>query len=148
MRESGEFVPFEQVEHTADLAYIVRGRSLEELFENAALGLTSFLVDPESVEAREETVIECQGADVEERLVAWLQEILYLEEVHHRLFRTFRVRFEGQTGIRGIGAGETLDPGRHALLTDIKAATYHDLRIVREERDGGALFTARIVLDL
>jgi SHS2 domain-containing protein len=148
MERKEEFIPFEQVEHTADLAYVVRGRSLEELFENAGAGLTSFLVDPCSIHPLEETPIECQGADPEELLVAWLQEILYLEEVHRRLFRSFRVRLDGETLVRGTGLGERLDPARHEILTDIKAATYHDLKITRSTGPFGALFTVRIVLDL
>jgi len=147
MQGDRDFVPFEQVEHTADLAYVVRGRTLEELFENAALGLMSFLVDPESVAARERERIEVEGDDAEGCLIAWLQEILYREEVRHRLYRRFQVREVRPPLVSAIAEGEDLDPRRHQLLAGIKAATYHDLRIHREDSPVGPLLAVRIVLD-
>ena len=41
--------PFEQVEHTADYAIVVRGGDLRELVENAGHGMISLLVEPEDI---------------------------------------------------------------------------------------------------
>jgi SHS2 domain-containing protein len=142
------FLPFEQVEHTADLAYLVRGRSLEELFENAALGMFSFLTDPATVEEREEERIQAAGSDDEECLVTWLQELLYRYEVRHRLYRWFRVLRAGVPEVRALAWGEEVDPRRHPVFRDIKAATYHDLRITRSPLQEGGLYQVRIVLDI
>jgi SHS2 domain-containing protein len=148
MGPESSFIPFEQVEHTADLAYLVRGRSPEELLENAALGLASFLVEPATVRALEEESIELEGSDAEECLVTWLQEILYRLEMRHRLYGRFRVHRAGPPRVSARVWGEAFDPERHHLLADIKAATYHALKIVREETPSGALYQVRIVLDI
>ncbi len=72
---------FEPVEHTADVGLRVWGRTLEELFAQAGMGMASLLVDPETVRAVERRHVALTTNDLEEALVAWLQEILYLYEV-------------------------------------------------------------------
>lgn len=142
---------FEAVDHTADLALIARGQSLGQLFASAALGMTSFLLDLSSIELRMEHRIEFEGQDAEEALVAWLQELIYEEEVHRRVFGSFEVVLEEtDSGTLGKATcrGEVLDPTRHSVHTDIKAATYHDLHIDRPERGGSSGFSVRIVFDI
>ena len=143
---------FEAIDHTADLALVARGRSIGQLFVNAALGMTSFLIDLETLEPDERIVVEFEGLDLEGALVGFLQELIYQAEVHGRLCCRFDVRLEdpGASPVRGQADchGETIDPARHTVHTDIKAATYHDLRIVEERDDSGAFFTVRIVFDI
>jgi len=150
------FVPFEAGEHTADLALVARGRTLARLFENAALGLAWLLYDPSRVAVVDEEPVRVEGSDEIELLVAWLQEILYRHEVHHRRFHAFRVvavepplgsAEQGTWSVVGVAAGERFDPARHPRRSDIKAATYHDLRIEHELTPSGPLLRARIVLD-
>jgi SHS2 domain-containing protein len=141
------FVPFEPVEHTADLAFIARGRTREELFTNAALAMLEFLYDRETVEPEEAERIELQGEDLEELLVGWLQEILYRQEVHHRLYHSFQVESAGPEGFRAIAWGERRGLARHEIRGYVKAATYHDLAIGTEMTAGQALLRVRVVLD-
>lgn len=149
MNAPEEFVPFEPVDHTADLAYIARGRTPEELFENAARGMMAFLMDVSTIERRVTDPVEAQGDDAEECLVALLQELIYRQEVHRRVYREIQVEEAGPPTMRALCTGEDLDPERHELHTEIKAATYHDLRIRREVGASGRLcFEVRIVLDI
>jgi SHS2 domain-containing protein len=148
MTEAPGFPPFEPVDHTADLAYVVRGRTLPELFENAAAGMLHFLADPQTIRPLEEDPIEVEGTDAEELLVSWLQEILYRLEVGRRIYREFRVTSIEIPRLRALARGEPLDPSRHVIHTDIKAATYHQLRITREDSPAGAFYHTMIVLDI
>ncbi|MCL6554479.1 MAG: archease, partial [Firmicutes bacterium] len=43
---------YEVIDHTADVGIVVRAASLPELFETAAEGMFSFIVDPAGVENR------------------------------------------------------------------------------------------------
>ncbi len=147
-RSPSHFLPYEAFEHTADLAYIARGRTLGELFENAAAGMMHFLIDLSSVRPVKEVSIEIEAEDTEELLVSWLQEILYHEEVRLLILSQFRVEEISPRRLRASVLGEPYDAARHSLLTDIKAATYHDLRIEQEETDGGQVYRVRIVLDI
>ncbi|MFN8548527.1 MAG: archease [Candidatus Eisenbacteria bacterium] len=139
---------FEPIDHTADLAYIARGATREELFRHAAQGLTAFLLDLDSITPSLLDTIEVSGADLEECLVSWLNELIFREEVMGRVYREFDVEFTGPHVLRVRCGGEPLDRARHALLTDIKAATYHDLRIRSVASTGQWRYEARIVLDI
>ena len=138
-------LPYEAIDHTADLAYIARGATQAELFQHAAEGLTAFLLDPKLIACRDCDLVEVTGADLEECLVNWLNELIYREEVLLRVYARFEVEFTGLSSLRAVCSGEELDRGRHTLLTDLKAATYHDLRITSDGQGG---YEARIVLDI
>jgi SHS2 domain-containing protein len=139
---------FEAVDHTADLAYLVRGRTWQQLFEHAALGMFAFLIDLKTVAPRQCWEIAVEGADREECLITWLQELLFREEIHGWLLARVQVDEAGPSRVRGRIWGEILDPARHELLTDIKAATYHDLELRTTEGAAGTLHEVRIVLDI
>lgn len=147
MEQPLPFVPFEPIEHTADLAFVARGRTLEELFKHAALALVAFLYDRESVQPCEEERIELAGADREELLVAWLQEILYRLEMRRRIYSEFTVESATTLNLAATVRGEAFDPRRHEVLTGIKAATYHGLAIETEPSAAGSLLRVRVVLD-
>ena len=148
MTGESTFLPFEPVDHTADLAYLARGRTLAELFQNAALGMMSQLTDTAAVRPIENDRIEVEGDDLEELLVSFLQEILFRLETRRRIYGVFQVESVGPLRLRAHARGEDLDPARHALLTEVKAATYHDLRIAEEDSPAGRLYKVRIVLDI
>ena len=122
--------PYEFFDHTADVGLTAYGASLPELFQNAALGLTALLVDPATVHPggiRER--IRAQAPDKETLLVNWLNEILFLYSVQLMVFCRFRVRKFSATEIVAEGEGELLDPVRHSVLREVKAATFHGLKI-------------------
>ena len=153
---TADFVPFAPGEHTAELAFIARGRTLPELFENAALGLADLLYDPRGVVGRDDEGIEVEGIDAEELLVAWLQEILYRHEVRRRRFRIFEVKGISDPAaspgpsawhLTAVARGEPWDPARHEARNVIKAATYHGLEIVRRAGPSYSRYEVRIVLD-
>jgi SHS2 domain-containing protein len=123
-------LPFEVVDHTADLALVARGRTLSELCENAARGLFTQIADlSQERPPGERTEIRLAAAEQEELLLGWLRELLFLQETEHCVFTDFSVRVEGR--YRLVGSAQ-----RGALLADepltvVKAVTYHDLRIVQ-----------------
>ncbi len=135
---------YEFIDHTADAGIVAHGKTLEEVFVNAARGMTSLMVDPESISERARREIVAEGADTEELLVAWLNEILYLFDAEGMLFRRFEIEHLNGRSIRGTAYGEKADPSRHEIKAQVKAATYHQLKI---ERDGDG-FHGRVILDL
>lgn len=147
MPQQDNYPPFRQVEHTADLALLVRGRDLAGLFLNAALGLASLLIDVQSVERRVERLVDLNAEDTEELLIGWLQEILYLLESRREIHVDFRVEEISGRHLRAVCSGETLDRNRHHIKAEIKAATYHDLRIDETDSPWGRILQVRIVLD-
>ena len=136
--------PYEPFDHTADIGLLVRGRTLEELFENAAAGLFDLMIGLDRVRPREERTVEVAAADEEELLVNWLNELLYLFEVEGLALRGFQVRRFSPTRLEAAVRGEAFDPERHPIAAEIKAATYHQLRL--EQVDGE--WRTRLVFDV
>jgi SHS2 domain-containing protein len=136
--------PFETFEHTADIGLAARGRTLEELFENAAMGLVDLMVDPAGL--REDTRLEVSvsAQDRDALLVAWLNELLYVLDARGVLPRRCRVTRISDTDLTAELWGERVDRERHTLRRLVKAATYHGLRVANTN----GRWEARVILDL
>jgi SHS2 domain-containing protein len=127
----------EIVEHTADIGLRVWAPNLEGLFEQAALGMLALVIDPTRVRAERAEDLAVDANDLEEALIAWLQEILYRLEVHHFVPARVEVLEATPRRVRARLEGESFDRERHETRMDIKAATYHDLSVRREVDAGG-----------
>ena len=135
---------YEFIEHTADLGLKAYGASVEELFVNAAEGLFDALVSPKSVEEREERVIEVEAEALDELMVSWLAELLYVYDTEKFVFKRFDVKRLKGNQVEAIARGEVLDPARHEIKTGIKAVTYHQLYV--EESEGS--WETQVIFDI
>jgi SHS2 domain-containing protein len=135
---------FEAFEHTADVGIEVRASSLADLFETAAIGMFAFLIDHETVENRAWRERRVEADDVEGLLVAWLNDLLVLLAADEFVPKAFVIDEVGDRRLRATVHGEPVDPARHRFRLDVKAATYHLLKV---ERSDGR-WTARVVFDV
>ncbi|HXF82087.1 MAG TPA: archease [bacterium] len=135
--------PFEVIEHTADVGIIAYGRTLAELFANAAAGMMAFLIDAEAVRPLEERRLTVTADDREGLLVAWLNELLVLLNGEGFIPRDYRIAQLTDTRLEAEVLGEPVDPQRHRFRLDVKAATYHQLEIRKNER-----WQARVIFDV
>lgn len=124
---------FEYLEHTADAKFRAYGESLEEAFENAAYAMFNVMIDTSTVSAETSYEIELASEDIEGLLFNWLSEILFVFEVEDLVFAKFEVdRLEQDNDSFRLIAralGEEIDLSRHRFGTEVKAATYNDMRI-------------------
>jgi SHS2 domain-containing protein len=135
---------FEVFDHTADLGLRVRAAALNDLFAEAGVALFSTLVeDLESVGQGEHVEVAVVGSDREYLLFDWLKELLYRFDADHLLFSRFVVRVT-ENGLTGEALGEKLDWDRHVLRNEVKAITYHGLKV---ERDGDG-WLAEFIVDI
>ena len=135
---------FEVIDHTADIGIIAYGNSLADLMSAAAEGMTGLMTDVSCIGSGLERKIELKEADQEALLVKWLNELLYEFEVDRLLFSDFDVRTREGNSLTALCRGEKYDPARHHITREIKAATYHNLKVVKE-KDG---YSARIIFDI
>ena len=134
----------ELFEHTADLGLRVRAADLDTLFAEAAAGLFSAVVeDPAAIRPETAVAVELTGTDREYLLFDWLKELLYRFDSDHLVFGRFEVRVRDD-GLSGTAWGEPLDPARHVLLHEVKAITYHELK-VEPTPDG---WLAEVIVDI
>jgi SHS2 domain-containing protein len=137
---------FEVFEHTADVGLRIEAKSLEELFVTAARGVFSLVVENrEAIEPRQTVRIEIESEDLVGLFVDWLRELIYRFETEHILLSEFRVELSNdRRRLRAECRGETADWSRHLPDSELKAVTYHGLRV--EQTAGG--WEAEVILDI
>jgi SHS2 domain-containing protein len=130
---SGTTKDFEYLEHTADAKFRAYGKSLGEAFENAALAMLNVMVDTDSVNISSSADVELSSPDLESLLFDWLSEILFVFEVEEMVFSRVRVNelFVGddECSLSATLFGEAIDLSVHVFDTEVKAATYNDMKI-------------------
>jgi SHS2 domain-containing protein len=135
---------YELFEHTADLGLRARAADLDTLFAEAARALFSAVVeDLATLEPRQRVDVHLAADDREYLLFDWLKALLYHFDTEHLLLSRFEVHVT-DTGLNGTAWGEPLDPARHALEHEVKAITYHGLR-VEQTPDG---WLAEVIVDI
>ncbi len=135
---------YEFFSHTADLGLRVRAATLDELFADAARGLVRMLVaNPEAVECVDERTFSLQSDNIEYLLFDWLSELLYLFETSAWLPGQVAVSVQANR-LEATCRGEAVDRDRHNLEHEVKAITYHNLRV---EQENGA-WIAELIVDI
>jgi len=135
---------FEIVDHTADVGIIAYGADIKELFSNAALALFSLITEPENIEEKLHRDLEIVSEDRDSLLIEWLNELIYLFDAEHILFRRFDIEDLSYNQLKATCYRESFDPLRHKIKTGVKAATYHMLKIDK----GGSGYKAQVIFDV
>jgi len=135
---------FEVIDHTADIGIVAYGGNLNELFANAARGLFSLITDIDKIASKVSKKIELDDRDMESLLVAWLNDLLYTFEVESTIFGDFDVTVSEGNRLSANCYGEKVDPQRHHLRREIKAATYHNIHIA----GASGMYSARVIFDI
>lgn len=134
----------ELFEHTADLGLRATAADLDTLFAEMAKCLfTAIVEEPASVEPKFETTVLIDGTDREYLLFDWLRHLLRLFDEGKEVYREFEVKVL-EAGLTAIAFGEPLNPARHPLNHEVKAVTYHGLK-VEQTADG---WLAEVIVDI
>ena len=129
---------------TADIAFIAYGATVEELFENAALATFGVMLDTSKIRTEVEKELTLDGAYLDELMVDWLNELIFLFDAERVIFSRFSVKVKKDNGYRieCKASGEKIK--KHRFKAYVKAATYHMLEV--KNLDGG--WRAQVVLDV
>lgn len=120
---------YELIDHTADIGIKVYGRDLKELFGNAAFAMFDIMADLEGLKSSVTVEISKEAPNREELLVSWLDELLYNFYTKGLIFSEFNISELDDTHIVGKVIGRHVGENRSRLKAEIKAATYHDLKV-------------------
>jgi SHS2 domain-containing protein len=135
---------YEYFDHTADLGIRLRAADLNGLFADAATALFAAVVDRlDTVRPSHQVEIAVEGAELDYLLFDWLRELLFRFDADHLLLSKFDVQVT-ETGLTATAWSEPLDPARHVLSHEVKAITYHGLRVERE----GDGWIAEVIVDI
>ncbi len=116
---------YEILPHTADLKIRAFGRTKEELFSNALLGMTEAL----RAEIKEQKIrtkdIKVKSLDLGALLVDFLSEVLYLTQVNKEVYAEVKFKEFSDTELKAELFGQKAE----RFGEDIKAVTYHNLDV-------------------
>lgn len=144
---------YKEFDHTADIGVEIYGETLAKLFQNAGYALFDTMVDASAIQPALTRTVEITGNNPETLLMNWLRELLYASDVYQEVYNTFDVQTlvcpdghdeSGTAMLSAQIAGEPLHKARHRFRTEIKAVTYHQFKVSRQQQ----LWTARVVFDV
>jgi len=137
--------PYRRIDTTADVGLESRGATPEDAFSNMAKGLFSLMCPLSLIRGRARRTVEAHAPSREELLVVWLNELIFVHETEDLLFRFFTFTAFEEEHLAATCLGEPVDPERHMLRMEVKAATYHRLSLDRDDR---GQWRARVILDV
>jgi SHS2 domain-containing protein len=134
---------FQFIDHTADAGILVKAPTLEGMFETAARGFSELITRVDSLNCLLQRKFRLEEDDIETLLVSWLQELLYLLDTEDLIFGQFRVNLK-DLALEATAWGEVFDPEIHTMKTEIKAITYHQLKVVEDDQG----WKAQVIFDI
>ena len=121
---------YEFIDHTADIGVKAYGKTLSEAFEHAAKAMFDIITDSSEIESIGQYDIKLEAPDLEQLLVDWLSELLFLHSAKNLVFGFYKVCLnEKKCSLSATIFGEKLDISKHKIGAEIKAVTYHILEV-------------------
>ncbi len=137
-------VIYEFFDHAADVGMRCRAASVEELFQAAARAMMEWAGPEPAVQQTVSLQVTLEADDLEGMLVRWLQELLYLFH-QRRLYYIAAGRLDIKPPVlRGELLFKPWDESSGTEYQEIKAVTYHQLRVHTE----GGFWYASVILDI
>ena len=135
---------YEVIEHTADIGIRVKAKDLAGLFKTAGLALFELSAQklPTKDKQQHKISVGQKGADLEELFVNWLNELLSLSSAEGVIFEDLQIEKMENNEIDAVAIGS--DVKNYKVNTEIKAATYHELK-VQNDKSG---WTAEVIFDV
>jgi SHS2 domain-containing protein len=137
---------WEFLEHTADLKIRATGNTLEETLSESAKALTEAIAGKSKIEPKSERTFTVIVRDPQILVHDFLGRLIYMFSTEQMLFSEFQLTLKEAIGYKLVvkAKGEKYDAKRHKLLKEVKAATYHDMKVDEEKGKG---WTIEVVCD-
>jgi len=124
---------YELIDHTADIGIRAFGKTLEELFRNAAVGMFELMAELDNVDPTEGKTIALTSETLEDLYLFWHQELLFRASVDHMLYKEFLFDTLTERSLKARIRGEGIHFEKHRLKKEVKAVTYHELKVQKTE---------------
>ena len=126
---------YEFLEHTADVKFIAKGKSIEDSFSECAKALFETMYEGVKIEGKKEKVIEVKGDDLKSLLYNFLEEFIFLLDSEDFVC----------SGLKSINVEDSLEESglvfilnatvigdfalNYTFTNSVKAPTYNDMNI-------------------
>jgi SHS2 domain-containing protein len=138
---------YELLEHTADLRVKIYGKDLKDLFKNSASCLFSLITKARGSKQKKIEII-FEAESLQELYINWLNELISIFYTYKFLPADFEISIEETESRKILKAnisGSGFNPyNNKKMLTEIKAATFHDFVIKKEKNR----FSAEVIFDV
>ncbi|OGL41862.1 MAG: hypothetical protein A3C43_05835 [Candidatus Schekmanbacteria bacterium RIFCSPHIGHO2_02_FULL_38_11] len=176
MEQTLNMEKYRLIDHTSDIGIEVFGENLPQLFSNAGYALFDIITDLSLVKSKVSKSVTVTGRDLDEIMVNWLGELLYIYDKERIILKEFKIielntssitsKDKKQDFCQIIASknntekdkevafsfkekkspeevewlklvaeirGERYDDGVHIINTTVKAITYHQLKIIKDD---------------
>ena len=138
---------YELIEHTADIGIRVKGKELKELLKNAAVAMFDLIAEkkPQATNHKsgaKKIIVKQKADNLDELFINWLNELLSLSATKEIIFEDFKVNKLEENKLQASVSGS--DIKNYKVNTEIKAATYHQLKIEQINGD----WQAEVIFDV
>ena len=127
---------------TSDVMFEAYGKDLKEVFQNAAMALSSVICKIDRIRPRKPVEIRANGDGAKELMFNWLQELIASVDVHGMFFSKFEIAEIDEHHMKAKIWGEGIRPENGNTV--VKAVTYYKFRF--EKKPNG--YAARVALDI
>ena len=132
------------LDHTADVGIKIAADHPRELFATAAYAMFDMITDLQRVEGQQRHKVSIEGTDWPDMMVNWLRELLFFWSGRQMLIKRVRI---GALSAQRLAADlwyDGYDPQRHRIKEEIKAVTYHQIRV----EQGVKGWEAQVIFDV
>lgn len=131
------------IDVAGDVGVRAEGETLSECFINSALALYSLITDLDLVEQKETKEVEVSEENLEELLVSFLNELIFIFDTYGFIGSKVELNIEEKV-LKAKIYGEKFNLKKHERKLLVKAATYHNLVLKKENTH----WIAEIIFDI
>lgn len=127
---------FKFLPHTSDVYITATAKTLEEAFADCALGLEQTMVEIKDIKPEIEKRFEIESEDEKSLLFDFLNQFLIIHDVENLIFSEVKVesiKKNEKFKLKALAKGEVFDENKHRQNTLVKAITYHEMEIKKNE---------------
>ena len=135
----------------ADVAFEARGNTLEELFTASWQATLQVMIEnPADLTGIDSRTIALEQSSLDLLLHDFLEELIFYKDAEALLLKIEECQIHWEGGgrktakIEARAAGQHIDPKVHQLGTDVKAVTFYNFSLARDNRG----WKATVVLDV
>ena len=131
----------------ADVAFEVKGKNINQFFEDSAMALFDIMANPKKVGKKIKKTFQIEKNNIEDLMYRFLDEIIYLKDKDALVFSSSKVNIKENNGklkLKAILFGDRINHEKQELRVDPKAVTMHKFLVKKEKGN----YIARVVIDI
>jgi SHS2 domain-containing protein len=127
---------------TSDVMFEAYGKSVKDVFSNAAEALFSVFCHVEKVAPKDERRIEVKADSLDDLMINWLQALIATVDIEGMFFSKFKITEVDDNHLVAFVYGEPVSPSKGKTV--VKAVTYHQYEF-KKTKEG---YSCRVSLDI